>query len=1349
MSTMTKPEIQKIIADGEKALDSKYYPENLKPQLQAKIDKAKEDLAAYDKVLVEEKKLEKQETALQETKPATPQAKTALKAVKADIKKEKPKVAAEKKQAIIKVKQATANIKSILARAPKAVQAFNQGRSEADIQRDKQRTAKKPGKKVSATGNTYYESRPSHTDANRKVRLAAGGAVSGKLLPIGYEITVPSFGMDKNVKMKLKEIVPIKKEDGEFSYHFVGSKNRSQYYPEPRMLNLLKQWGMAGYAAGGAVKNPATLTAEENKAWEKYFEYYINEGKSDNYADKHAWQDLQNEFPRLKEYDGIATAFAKGGGVEERVFGFIVDLDERGDYRAHIENVDGDVIWETDLENTNQLIEDGFLKYKPDEDLERLAKYLSDAGVLPKGSEIKDDDDFENYKSIMQIGDHSLEDNNEDYAKGGKVKFTDTFDAITHMNTPYGKIEVYSGSSFPLNDDVIIYHAKKDDKKNYSSIFWIVNSSDADKLFRMGYNVTEIKVKSGYRPRSFNNGDTIDTILAYAAGGVVNGGDDFTVVVYDDSMDEMVVKTKVNSFIGADDGLDKENEKAIRSLQPGKETTIGVHAGTVTVYRPAKLYGAKEMSVDIFRAVAAQFAKELHKELDAEQIAEINRLNATPEYKERGLCATHNFCDANMPMLAAFCKVLARDFTFYNDDMPGSEKQNEIDTDIMNAAWDVAREGQFDVERIEKAEIELAKGGEVLKTEKVITVPNAENILLYWGRHGDIYADGNIALSFVDFDKIEVSISENYDGDIESAIETVESVITNAGLYAAGGRPLSALNRDRKYVNESQLWETKYKRKKRGSHYMAAGGAIKNQYYGKLPHEVWQAWTEEQRKHFLEDHVSGLTPSIITVLATRDYSELDGFARNILENHVAEGQYAAGGSLSGISYPAYFGTSENINVFGYQTENFINSPIACKAILNAREYVTSKTSGKQYDEASEALKKLTETIDEVLGMEKWCVDKGFSETADFKTLVMKISLMGIYNMQAGSIVDFSGFIAQHVTNIAKLYESNSSSLSGTDIEILSNIWQKASDHRKLSFEDCNELLKIIQRNSYASGGRLKSALMRDRAYLSDEPHEQAYNNSIGGGRHGYMEKGGKIDVPRLDMVTLKRISNDYYNNDNPFFIIKKAKEQHHNLTKKEAFALGRYIENLQDYANKRKEQDLVVGLEDFKTELMMDKSFANGGRLKSALMRDRAYLSQQPHEQAYNESIGGKRKRYSMSYGGMVKKVDNNIEKLISHYLPNINKDDIYQVYEVMDKEGQYMLDSDRNGDGTKCYLLTIYCGNKITEIERKLETDDDYHDFAINLFPGVEVDISWGNNDECLSFSFTDIKDIYNQRRK
>ena len=59
---------------------------------------------------------------------------------------------------------------------------------------------------------------------------------------------------------------------------------------------------------GGAARKQrrlATLTPDEDAAWVYALNYYIeDEGMGDSRADRAAWKDVQQQFPRLKEYDG-------------------------------------------------------------------------------------------------------------------------------------------------------------------------------------------------------------------------------------------------------------------------------------------------------------------------------------------------------------------------------------------------------------------------------------------------------------------------------------------------------------------------------------------------------------------------------------------------------------------------------------------------------------------------------------------------------------------------------------------------------------------------------------------------------------------------------------------------------------------------------------------------------------------------------------------------------------------------------------------------------------------------------------------------------------------------------------
>jgi hypothetical protein len=83
-------------------------------------------------------------------------------------------------------------------------------------------------------------------------------------------------------------------------------------------------------------------------------------------------------------------------------------------------------------------------------------------------------------------------------------------------------------------------------------------------------------------------------------------------------------------------------------------------------------------------ALAACFARRLRSELTAAQMTKVvNRNRAQPD---ADWCASHDFCDANMTMLAAFSEALGRE--------PDLEDQRDLDT--MNSAWSIARATGYD-----------------------------------------------------------------------------------------------------------------------------------------------------------------------------------------------------------------------------------------------------------------------------------------------------------------------------------------------------------------------------------------------------------------------------------------------------------------------------------------------------------------------------------------------------------------------------------------------------------------------------------------------------------------------------
>lgn len=74
----------------------------------------------------------------------------------------------------------------------------------------------------------------------------------------------------------------------------------------------------------------------------------------------------------------------------------VVNLDERGEYSASVYDPNDKSVFEIEsAEQVNEMQTDGFLKYAPDEDLDRLTKYLMNMDVIPNGSQIWSEEKFE------------------------------------------------------------------------------------------------------------------------------------------------------------------------------------------------------------------------------------------------------------------------------------------------------------------------------------------------------------------------------------------------------------------------------------------------------------------------------------------------------------------------------------------------------------------------------------------------------------------------------------------------------------------------------------------------------------------------------------------------------------------------------------------------------------------------------------------------------------------------------------------------------------------------------------------------------------------------------------------
>jgi len=109
----------------------------------------------------------------------------------------------------------------------------------------------------------------------------------------------------------------------------------------------------------------------------------------------------------------------------------------------------------------------------------------------------------------------------------------------------------------------------------------------------------------------------------------------------------------------------------------------------------------------------------------------------------------------------------------------------------------------------------------------------------------------------------------------------------------------------------------------------AKGGAIKNQYAGRTPEDVWDSLTEIQRKHFLLDHYKSYDTEFlefnsgeefeqskikdlqdeakenIVSYSKKTWKKLSGDIRKAFTSHVKEGQYARGGGVRKVGNREY------------------------------------------------------------------------------------------------------------------------------------------------------------------------------------------------------------------------------------------------------------------------------------------------------------------------------------------------------------------------------------------------------------------------------------------------------------
>jgi hypothetical protein len=124
---------------------------------------------------------------------------------------------------------------------------------------------------------------------------------------------------------------------------------------------------------------------------------------------------------------------------------------------------------------------------------------------------------------------------------------------------------------------------------------------------------------------------------------------------------------------------------------------------------------------------------------------------------------------------------------------------------------------------------------------------------------------------------------------------------------------------------------------------------------------------------------------------------------------MSDGGYMA----SGGEVPAHFGSGRNIEVFGYQTENFDICGTAVKEFEAAVEIMQNAKESEK-----ESLARCAKYVDGLFGTEKLVVENSGADDANFYESVSDIMSASIYNYRAEMSINLFSFVPQHLKEIA-------------------------------------------------------------------------------------------------------------------------------------------------------------------------------------------------------------------------------------------------------------------------------------------------------------------------------------------
>lgn len=92
----------------------------------------------------------------------------------------------------------------------------------------------------------------------------------------------------------------------------------------------------------------------------------------------------ESEYDAAGGYDAVYSALL--GFYEHK---HVIDLNERGEYRCHVENCNGLTVWQAETDDSGEFwpVKDGFMCHTSD--MSGLTEYLADMRIIPAGSTIE------------------------------------------------------------------------------------------------------------------------------------------------------------------------------------------------------------------------------------------------------------------------------------------------------------------------------------------------------------------------------------------------------------------------------------------------------------------------------------------------------------------------------------------------------------------------------------------------------------------------------------------------------------------------------------------------------------------------------------------------------------------------------------------------------------------------------------------------------------------------------------------------------------------------------------------------------------------------------------------------